>query len=37
MLIRKITVDNSVRYFQKVKNQKKEIGNQKQQKLVPPP
>ena len=34
MTIRKITVDNSVRYVPKVKNQKKKRFNQKHLKLV---
>ena len=34
MTLTKITIDNNVRYVPKVNNQKKELVNQKQQKLV---
>ena len=34
MTLRKITIDNSVRYVQKVKNQKKKRLDQKQQTLA---
>ena len=34
MTLRKITIDNSVRYIPKMNKQKKKIINQKQQKLV---
>ena len=34
MTLRKITIDNSVRYIPKMNKQKKKLINQKQQKLV---
>ena len=34
MVLRKIIIDNSVRYIPMIEKQKKEIINQKQQKLV---